>query len=1090
MASAVRPDWLTELIRIVGLLCPSAGRPSSISGADGKKIGQASPDTEHGPGWFWIGLAGQAVDSAQLERGCLAPADGPEKHRFQLIESMQDGNILKVRVAEHAPAHGLYLWIPGHPPGLLEKSLLDGLSSIDRFDLVNRFADGRPDPVPAGPGSMQDRARAACLSPGVHLVWGPPGTGKTTVIVTALQDIIASGKTVLLVSGTNIAVDNALARAATVVRPLPGVIVRAGAPHLPEVAENPAVCLQKLIQYRQQRLEQQRHEVEEQISSLRCDPDIVLLSETEAELEGFNLAAYQQAADRLRNTELTDAWASELAALRQRTEQLAAAADASRKLLSQLKSRSAQTASARKDLAFAADLQRQLDEHAVHLRRAREQVVRLTGERDRIADELGATQTRIPFGNRHLKTLLRSKEAQLTAATADLGRLEVMSRGPAREWAAQIGFHQGRAKPHAPDTLTALDHDLARAGDEDIRHGAALTAHHDQIARLDSKLGHASTQPVPTADDRELVSRAHARDLPGKFADLPELRKRAEQALTQISRLEDRHEQIITTMRKESLHVRREIIAHAQVVASTLAMLRLNAELHERDYDYVIVDEVAFACVPEVLYAASRARTGVTLLGDFLQNGPIPPEQFRLDTRSQQSESVRRWYQQDSFAMFGIRDASSAQASKGCVTLAVQHRFGPVITSLANAVAYGGILQMARPAQGGNGQEEIVLIDVDGLGNELAAVRRRDSGGRWWPVGALVACALARAEVGDAGSTAGILVPYRPQQELAQSLLTESDADARIEVGTSHRFQGREFDVVIFDLVEDGLRQGWVASGTLSGSPWEASGLRLFNVGITRAKRRLYLIANGAAIDRASTGPLRAIRTLRETGQIHVVRASDILGLPNPPADDSIRGEIWQALRGYATLIDLYDEDHLPDELCRRIDEARHRIWLWSPWVGKRSEQLLPHLLRARERGVAVHTVVLPKSEVNRYLQSRHEELAAQIPDTIYLGKEHQKLIIIDHHLTFIGSMNVLAHVPGGRHEVMALFRSKTLAERVLEHERIDELAHPPNCQQCHAPVRHVRDRQRRLTWVCTASMCDWTLPFNDSQKGRNRPRR
>jgi hypothetical protein len=31
-------------------------------------------------------------------------------------------------------------------------------------------------------------------------------------------------------------------------------------------------------------------------------------------------------------------------------------------------------------------------------------------------------------------------------------------------------------------------------------------------------------------------------------------------------------------------------------------------------------------------------------------------------------------------------------------------------------------------------------------------------------------------------------------------------------VGTAHRFQGREFDVVIFDLAEDG-GFGWVSQG-------------------------------------------------------------------------------------------------------------------------------------------------------------------------------------------------------------------------------------------------------------------------------------
>jgi hypothetical protein len=215
--------------------------------------------------------------------------------------------------------------------------------------------------------------------------------------------------------------------------------------------------------------------------------------------------------------------------------------------------------------------------------------------------------------------------------------------------------------------------------------------------------------------------------------------------------------------------------------------------------------------------------------------------------------------------------------------------------------------------------------------------------------------------------------------------------------------------------------------------------------------------------------------------------------MPEAPADDPVGGDVWRALRGYATLVDLYDEDHLPDELCRRIDEAQERIWLWSPWVGRRSEQMLPHLSQAQDRGVRVHAVVLPRSEVNRYLQPRHEELANQIAGTIYLRKEHQKIIVIDRQLTFIGSMNVLAHAPGSRHEVMALFRSKTLVDRILEHERVDELAHPPACHRCRATVRYVRTLGGRLTWTCTTKLgdndCGWTRAFRDAPKGRNQPR-
>lgn len=104
---------------------------------------------------------------------------------------------------------------------------------------------------------------------------------------------------------------------------------------------------------------------------------------------------------------------------------------------------------------------------------------------------------------------------------------------------------------------------------------------------------------------------------------------------------------------------------------------------------------------------------------------------------------------------------------------------------------------------------------------------------------------------------------------------------------------------------------------------------------------------------------------------------------------------------------------------------------------------------------------------------------------------------MIDGSLTFIGSMNVLAHVPGGRHETMALFRSATLADRVLEHERVDELADPPRCPKCNADVSHVRALDRanlgKLHWTCTTNRdgdkCGWTKPFSDRPNTRNQPR-
>ena len=1101
MAYMQRPGWLTELIGIVQKLCSETETGASEPTGKATMIGRVSQDAEQGAGWFWMGLTGRQADSEQLESGYLAPSEGSGQRRYQLIESVQDGNVLKVRVARHAPADGLFLWIPRRAPGSLERSLLKGLSEIDRFNLVDRFAQGRADPVPADPGSRfitgdlnreQSRAWSACCSPGVHLVWGPPGTGKTKVIALALQDLIASGKSVLLVSNTNVAVDNALVRAARDIKPDPGVMVRAGPPHLTEVAEDPSVCLQKLVNDRQEALEQRRFWLEQQIAVRQQHPDVARLAGLRAELESFDLDAFRAAEGRAANSRQLIDKEAELGRLQRPSDGLTAAADTLRLRADKIHAAHKEAGSARQRITKAGELERQLDALALEQDAANADVLRLEGMRNRLTAELDAARERRRFGHKHQRTLIQENEKHLAKAFSRQNELAEQLPGMTSRLVWEIESLRREALPYTREMIARLDEDLTTAL-EDVRQADSVKeSHARRIAQLTGEVDQARRQPEPTVADRELVSRVLMQGLLDKSEQLPELERKVEAFQREIAKLEEQYEQVITQMRHEGLQVRREIVRDAKVVAATLAMLRLSSALHERHYDYVIVDEVTAACPPEVLYAVSRAREGVTLLGDFLQNGPIPPDVFKNNRRDQ---IIRRWYQQDCFALFGIHNALSAQENAGCVTLLEQFRFGPVITELANAVAYHGVLQMSRTRKPVQGQQEIVLIDVDGLGSELAAVRRGPTGGRWWPVGALISRAIADREVRRAeetgqptGAKAGIVVPYKIQQGLVQDVLNESGASPQIDVGTSHRFQGREFDTVIFDLVEDG--QGWIAKG-------DTGGLRVFNVGITRARQRLYLVANAAAIWGATSGPLHAIRTLLEANKIHVVRAANVLGLPDAPVGDPIAGEIWQALRAHATLIELYDEDHLPDELCRRIDEARERIWLWSPWVGKRSEQLLPHLRDAQDRGVDVHAVVLPRDEVTIQLESRHHELSAQIAGTVYLGKEHQKIIVIDRSLTFIGSMNVLAHVPGGRHETMALFQSSTLADRILEHERADELAFPPTCPQCNARVRDVRaprgSNLGKLRWLCTASLngnkCGWTRPFSERPKTRNQPR-
>lgn len=157
------------------------------------------------------------------------------------------------------------------------------------------------------------------------------------------------------------------------------------------------------------------------------------------------------------------------------------------------------------------------------------------------------------------------------------------------------------------------------------------------------------------------------------------------------------------------------------------------------------------------------------------------------------------------------------------------------------------------------------------------------------------------------------------------------------------------------------------------------------------------------------------MRQLLDADKVQVVRATEILGLLEASEEDPVVSEIWQALRGHATLIDLLDEDQLPDELRRRIDAAQDRIWLWNPWVGRRSEQLLPHLSAAQHRGIRVHPVVLPRDQVNMHVKPRHEELAGRYRERAHRPQAPESAWVTTRMVPRLGSAGSGGCIPAAR---------------------------------------------------------------------------
>jgi len=756
------------------------------------------------------------------------------------------------------------------------------------------------------------------------------------------------------------------------------------------------------------------------------------------------------------------------------------------------------------EVTQAAEVYRQIDRLQEEIDRKEDELVLVHGAAERAADALRTTYddlvaySRLPIRKRvlsraefhRLDELRQQRQQDLQRHRDVIGRDE-QALGALRQRASdRVPRLLALAGPHPRNDVEARFEALTmarQAADEAARAEQHLL---DQADVLKRELEEAQRLPQPDADDAELVRTAEKLRLPQLSARIASLEDDAAPVLQELTRLEREDSELESQIRK----VAGTVLQEASVVATTLARMVLHPGVGSRRYDYVFVDEAAFALPPFVVLAASRATTGVTIFGDFMQNNPIRQSDRPADpSGSKVSAHVRRWLDNDCFGLLGLDDPGTAAQVPGCVTLNEQYRFGPTINELANRVAYGGSLEVS----GGREVEadEIVFVDVAGFADPPQPDIRTGSG-RTWMAGALVARVLAERH-GGTGEAVGIVVPYKAQQRLIASLILDTDLGANVSVGTAHKFQGREFPVVVFDLVEytpRSLSPGWVASGRLHGSRWALDGLRLFNVAITRARRRVYLIGDGGAVAAARAGPLAEVRAMIDSGQISVIPVGKVLdgertaptATREPSADGGqdtgLKSVPREAFIGYR----LYTESEVYEQLDELLGAAKGgSIWIWSPFVAKRAEEVLPHLERHAGSGWPVTLFVKPPLEQHGCPEAMLQRFRRAGIKAVGIHRMHQKIVILDERRTLIGSLNLLSHARGRpTAEVMLLVEGARFARELLEQQLAERFGRCPHCQAhpevwCYAAKRKPRPSTTPgWFWCCPVPDCKQMVPI------------
>jgi superfamily I DNA and/or RNA helicase len=215
--------------------------------------------------------------------------------------------------------------------------------------------------------------------------------------------------------------------------------------------------------------------------------------------------------------------------------------------------------------------------------------------------------------------------------------------------------------------------------------------------------------------------------------------------------------------------------------------------------------------------------------------------------------------------------ASDPARSDLVALLDVQYRMHPAIGELVGRLFYDGRLRHAADdvrsraiaARDPYPGEPLVVVDTAA---RTACQRPARGASRVNPASAELTAELARQAVAGGAASVAVITPYAAQaRDIHRQLAARRVAG--VECATIHRFQGRECDVVIIDLVDAApMRPGLLLSG---GRQTDAG--NLLNVSLSRARGKLVLVADvGYFEHQAPEGVVTAILREASRGGIRV----------------------------------------------------------------------------------------------------------------------------------------------------------------------------------------------------------------------------
>ncbi len=290
----------------------------------------------------------------------------------------------------------------------------------------------------------------------------------------------------------------------------------------------------------------------------------------------------------------------------------------------------------------------------------------------------------------------------------------------------------------------------------------------------------------------------------------------------------------VNEIKQELRTLMKDLLGRARVILTTAIQVCMEDAFSELSFGTVVVDEASMMPIPHLVATAAIARERLIVAGDFRQLGPVALAK---------SHAAHEWLHSDAFALVGIQGDDPRHPALSMLT--GQRRMHADICRLINERFYAGKLRTLTRADDLRGARAgplpgrpPVLVSLDG--DQECRVEATAGGSRYnvrssEVVARIVHRLLQEPEV----RRIGVIAPYRAQASRLRALIREmklsTEDRERVRVGTVHAFQGAEFDVIVWDLVDTPHK----AVGQLYR---EDAGDRLCNVAISRARAKLIIV--------------------------------------------------------------------------------------------------------------------------------------------------------------------------------------------------------------------------------------------------------